>query len=116
MKYLLWFSVPFMGIYAKNYSQFKDKLLSKPEKNPNSKWFTLDPRFPEVREYLIGVYERCIKEFNLDGFKLDFIDCFQTNEETKDEFGNGRDYQSVPEAADRLMTDVITSCARLSRT
>jgi alpha-galactosidase len=108
MKYLLWFSVPFMGIYAKNYSQFKDKLLSKPEKNPNSKWFTLDPRFPEVREYLIGVYERCIKEFNLDGFKLDFIDCFQTNEETKDEFGNGRDYQSVPEAADRLMTDVIT--------
>jgi len=61
-----------------------------------------------VREYLIGVYERCINDFDLDGFKLDFIDCFGTVEETKDSFGEGRDYQSVPEAADRLMSDVIT--------
>ncbi|MBT7068603.1 MAG: alpha-galactosidase [Verrucomicrobia bacterium] len=108
MKYLLWFSVPFMGVNAKHYDRFKDKCLTRPENNPNQKWFTLDPRFPEVREYLIGVYERCINEFDLDGFKLDFIDCFGTNEETKDAFGDGRDYQSVPEAADRLMSDVIT--------
>jgi len=107
MKYLLWFSVPFMGVHAKHYEQFKDKFLTSPEKHPDREWFTLDPRFPEVREYLIGVYERCMNEFDLDGFKLDFIDCFQTNEETKDSFGDGRDYQSVPEAADRLMTDAI---------
>jgi alpha-galactosidase len=108
MKYLLWFSVPFMGVSANNYERFKDKFLTCPEKNPDKKWFTLDPRFPEVREYLIGVYERCINEFDLDGFKLDFIDCFVTDEETKDAFGAGRDYQSVPEAADRLMSDIIT--------
>ena len=107
MKYLLWFSVPFMGVNAKNYEHFKKKFLTSPEKNPDRKWFTLDPRFPDVREYLIGVYERCINEFDLDGFKLDFIDCFGTTEETKDSFGDGRDYQSVPEAADRLMSDVI---------
>jgi alpha-galactosidase len=68
----------------------------------------MDPRFPAVREYLIGVYERCLREFDLDGFKLDFIDSFGTVEDTKDSFGDGRDYQSVPEAADRLMSDVIT--------
>lgn len=113
MKYLLWFSVPFMGVNAKNYERFKTKFLTSPEKNPDRKWFTLDPRFPEVREYLIGVYERCIKEFDLDGFKLDFIDCFGTTEETKDSFGDGRDYQSVPEAADRLMSDVITRLKKI---
>jgi len=104
MKYLLWFSVPFVGVHTKAYTQFKDKFL-----NPNSKgeWFVLDPRFPEVREYLIGVYERSINEFDLDGFKLDFVDCFGTHEDTKDAFGDGRDYQSVPEAADRLMSDII---------
>jgi alpha-galactosidase len=109
MKYLLWFSVPFVGIHTKAYGRFKDKFLNPPMPGDAKvrEWFTLDPRFPDVREYLIGVYERCINEFDLDGFKLDFVDCFNTNESTKDAFGDGRDYQSVPEAADRLLTDVI---------
>lgn len=109
MKYLLWFSVPFVGIHTKAYERFKDKFLNPPmpEDAKKREWFTLDPRFPDVREYLIGVYERCINEFDLDGFKLDFVDCFGTHESTKDAFGDGRDYQSVPEAADRLLTDII---------
>lgn len=108
MKYLLWYSVPFVGIYTKAYERFKDKFLSPPKEGDNRKWYTLDPRFPDVREYLIDIYERAIKDYDLDGFKLDFVDCFNTHEDTKDEFGNGRDYQSVPEAADRLLTDVIS--------
>lgn len=109
MKYLLWFSVPFVGVHTRAYDRFKDKFLNPPQPDDPKKreWFVLDPRFSEVREYLIGVYERCITEFDLDGFKLDFVDCFTTNEATKDCFGGGRDYQSVPEAADRLLTDVI---------
>lgn len=106
MKYLLWFSVPFVGVHTKAYARFKDKFLD-PDPTGKRRWFILDPRFPDVRDYLIGVYERCIREFDLDGFKLDFVDCFGTREETKDAFGNGRDYDSVPEAADRLLTDVI---------
>ncbi len=109
MKYLLWFSVPFVGIHTKAFARFKDKFLNPPMPTDTKvrEWFTLDPRFPDVREYLIGVYERCIREFDLDGFKLDFVDCFGTHESTKDAFGDGRDYQSVPEAADRLLTDVM---------
>jgi len=109
MKYLLWFSVPFVGTHTKAYARFQNKFLTPPpaqDTNPHG-WFVLDPRFPDVREYLIGVYERCMREFDLDGFKLDFVDCFSTHEATKDAFGGGRDYQSVPEAADRLLTDVI---------
>jgi len=108
MKYLLWYSVPFVGVYTKAYERFKDKFLSPPKADDGRKWYTLDPRFPDVREYLIDIYERAIKDYDLDGFKLDFVDCFNTHEDTKDAFGDGRDYQSVPEAADRLLTDVIS--------
>lgn len=106
MKYLLWFSVPFVGVHTKAFATFKDKFLN-PDPTGKRQWFILDPRFPDVREYLIGVYERCIREFDLDGFKLDFVDCFTTHQETKDAFGAGRDYESVPEAADRLLTDIM---------
>lgn len=107
IKYLLWYSVPFVGIYTKAYERFKAKFLNPPQPEGKAKWFVLDPRFPDVREYLIGIYEHAIKKYDLDGFKLDFVDCFSTHEATKDAFGEGRDYQSVPEAADRLLTDVI---------
>ncbi len=106
MKYLLWFSVPFVGVHTKAYERFREKFLN-PDPTGKRQWFTLDPRFPDVREYLIGIYERCLREYDLDGFKLDFVDCFGTHEETKDAFGQGRDHESVPEAADRLLTDVM---------
>ncbi len=106
MKYLLWFSVPFVGVHAKAYDRFKDKFLN-PDPDGKRQWFVLDPRFPDVREYLIGAYERCLTEFDLDGFKLDFVDNFRVNEQTKDEFGSGRDYASVAHAADRLLTDIM---------
>lgn len=108
MKYLLWYSVPFVGIHTKAYDTFKDKFLDPQQPGGKDKqWFILDPRFPDVREYLINIYERALREYDLDGFKLDFVDCFTTREETKDAFGHGRDFESVPEAADRLLTDVI---------
>jgi alpha-galactosidase len=106
MKYLLWFSVPFVGIHSKAYGQFKDKFLN-PDPTGKAEWFVLDPRFPEVREYLIAIYERSLNDFDLDGFKLDFVDCFGANPKTKDIFGNGRDFESVAKAADQLMTDIM---------
>ena len=106
MKYLLWFSVPFVGVHSRAFARFQGKFLD-PDPEGKRQWFTLDPRFPDVREYLIGVYERCLSQFDLDGFKLDFIDSFGTREQTRDAFGDGRDHESVPEAADRLMTDIM---------
>ena len=71
-KYMVWFPVPFVGCIAKNdFARFKEKFLrSDPECG------VLDPRFPEVREYLTGLYERVVREWDLDGLKLDFIDSF----------------------------------------
>lgn len=67
-----------------------------------------DPRFPEVREYLIGIYENALRDWDIDGFKLDFVDSFNLSEEMRFTLGDGRDYDSVPEAVDRLLSDVMS--------
>ena len=102
LKYMLWLSVPFMGCEAKNYPRFKKMLLCDGDTG------VLDPRFPEVREYLISTYERAVGEWGFDGLKLDFIDSFGLPAEDpalKDNFA-GRDFRSVPEALNQLMKDV----------
>ena len=108
MKFILWFSVPFVGIYSKAYERFKDKML--PTGGHGSNTFVLDPRYPEVREYLIGIYKNAAVDWGLDGFKLDFIDSFHQCAEVKD----GMDYVSVYDAVDRLMKDVLATLKALN--
>ena len=105
MKYMLWYSVPFVGEHSQAYERFKGKFLC-----PSHGAFVLDPRFPEVREYLISTYETALREWNLDGFKLDFIDSFKVKGADPAIAQNyaGRDIKSVPEAVDRLMKDVLS--------
>ena len=62
-----------------------------------------------MREYLISTYEKALKEWNLDGFKLDFIDSFRikgTDLAIAENYA-GRDIKSVPEAVDVLMKGVL---------
>ncbi len=107
LKYLLWMHVPIMGSEAKNRARFEKMTL----KEGGS---ILDPRFPEVREYLISTCERVVGEWGFDGMKLDFIDEFQLSHPDpalKDNY-IGRDYKSLPQAVDRLMRDIL---ARLQK-
>ena len=106
MKYVVWYSLPFVGFKSKNYERFKGKYLYDNKRLGAS---ILDPRFPEVREFLINIYENAVKDWNLDGFKLDFIDNFRLPEIDPAIAENyaGRDIKSVPMAVDRLMTDII---------
>ncbi len=105
MKYMMWYSVPFVGIYSKAFEKFDGKYLYKKE---GGKVGVLDPRFPEVREHICSIYEKALREWNLDGFKLDFIDSFRI--EGKDpavaENYAGRDIKSVSEAVNLLMKEV----------
>ncbi len=104
MKYMLWYSVPFIGRNSKNYDRFKGKYLRE-RKDEN----ILDPRFPEVREFLYNTYETAMRDWNLDGFKLDFIDDFRVeNDPAVAENYAGRDIKSLPEAVDTLMTGIYT--------
>ena len=107
MKYLMWYGVSVMGFKSANYPRFADKCLYNIERNKTA---ILDPRFPEVRDFLIQKYETALKEWNLDGFKLDFIDIFKAEGVDPAIAQNyaGRDIKSIPMAVDRLLSDVIT--------
>jgi alpha-galactosidase len=106
MKFLLWYSVPFVGLHSRAWHRFSGMLLEEIERLGAG---VLDPRFPEVREFLIETYESALREWNLDGFKLDFVDSFGTSRETS----GGRDYDGVPEAVDRLLEDTIVRLRRI---
>lgn len=100
LKYYLWYSVPFVGKCSRAYERFKGKYFG------DGDTVVLDPRYPDVREYLITTYENAVKEWDLDGFKLDFIDSFSQPKKESPDAAEGRDYVSVPHAVDRLMTDI----------
>ena len=101
LKYILWFSIPFVGYKSKAWERFKNKIIYKIDRLNAG---VLDPRYPDVREYLISIYENALKNYNLDGFKLDFIDRFLIVDENN--ITDEMDYVCVQEAADKLMTDV----------
>ena len=102
MKYMLWYSVPFVGKNSKAFSQFEGKHLSWNEKLQTA---TLDPRYPEARQYLISIYEKALVEWDLDGFKLDFIDSFCATR-IAPPYQPGMDCRTVEEAVVKLMTGV----------
>lgn len=103
LKYLIWYSVPFVGPKSANYARFKGKYLSETRDHA-----TLDPRFPEVRAFLCETYERAMRTWGLDGLKLDFIDEFRFDgkDPALAEDYAGRDVKSLPEAVDRLMSEI----------
>lgn len=105
MKYLLWYSVPFVGYDSANFKRFEGKYLTDYRRGRAA---VLDPRFPEVRRFLSETYEKALREWNLDGFKLDFIDRFKLPEVDPAVAENyaGRDTKSVPEAAEKLLREV----------
>ena len=106
-KYMLWYSVPFIGEKSANFSRFRGKLF--PEENSCWGGWILDPRFPEVRDFLVNTYEKAVREWDLDGLKLDFIGRFKLKGEDpaiKDNYA-GRDIKSIPLAVERLLTDVM---------
>ncbi|WP_411032115.1 glycoside hydrolase family 36 protein [Spongiimicrobium sp. 3-5] len=105
MKVALWYSVPFCGKKSAAYERFKGKFLTE-----NHRWAPVfDPRYPEVREYLVNTYAHALRDWKLDGFKLDFIDDFKLYSDTPLSKEDGRDFASINAAVDRLLTDVMTA-------
>ena len=116
LKYMLWLSVPYVGDESIAWNRFKDKMLVVHGKKSPGRVGVVDPRFPDVREYLISTYERVVGDWGFDGVKLDFIDQFALrgpDSALKDGYA-GRDYRSVPEAVDRLMKDVLSRLKKIN--
>ena len=104
MKYMLWYAVAWIGDKSEAHARFKGKYLYHQDRIGAS---CIDPRFPEVREYLISTFERALREWDIDGVKLDFIDSIHVqggDPALKDGF-KGRDIKSVTVATERLISD-----------
>lgn len=105
MRYMLWFSVPFIGEKSRAFARFQGKFLYQ---RAGLGAYILDPRFPEVREFLAGTFEHAVRDWGLDGLKLDFIDNMAAPRPDPAEAENyaGRDIRSVPAAVHALMTEI----------
>lgn len=107
IRYMVWFAVPFVGHGNAAYPRFKGKFLRTIEPMRCS---VLDPRFPEVREYLVDLFARAQEEWGVDGFKFDYIGQFDLKGEedpAEAEDYAGRDFRSVPDAVDALMSRIV---------
>lgn len=109
MKYMMWYSVPFVGIHSRAYERFKGMYLS----DRKNGIFVLDPRYPEVRDYLCKTYEDAVKNWGLDGLKLDFIDSFSLTEQSS--APNERmDYESLEDAICALLAEIKERLVKLN--
>ena len=105
MKVMVWFSVPFVGkwdpvqpgVENKVYQRFKGMFLNESEHT-----FNFDPRYKEVRDYLVETYVTQVKKWGIDGVKLDFIDSF-THTDLSLKPDDRRDIKSLEEAVNTLM-------------
>lgn len=109
MKYLIWFSVPYVGIHSEMWQLFHNKLIAI---NHEQKTGILDIRYPDVRAYLKNIYVNAVKEWDLDGLKLDFIDEFYERPDTPKANPN-MDYTCLQEALDQLLSETTAELKNL---
>ncbi len=100
MKYIMWYSVPFVGKNSAAYKKFDGKFL----KICEDRWAILDPRCKSVRDYLADIYESAVREWDIDGLKLDFIDSFELPD--KDLRTQDMDIISIEDALCALLDEV----------
>jgi alpha-galactosidase len=111
MRLLLWYSMPLVGEKSRTYPEFRGKYLR--YWDGQGAW-VLDPRYPEVRRHLIDTCRAAMLDWGVDGFKLDFLGFFVATDSTELTATAGRDYGSVNEAADRLLTDLMAELRELN--
>jgi alpha-galactosidase len=110
MKLLLWYAVPLVGEKSKVYQLFEGKYL----RYWNGQGaYELDPRYPEVRQHIIDTYRTALLDWDVDGVKFDFMGRFVANDATVLEAIDGRDFASVDEATDRMMTDIMVELRKI---
>lgn len=100
MRVMVWFSLPFAGEKSRNFERFQGKYLCHNSHNQAS---VLDPRYPEVREFLVDTYVNFIQRYEIDGFKFDFIDEFRFADEVIP-FGVGMDCACVEDGVAKLVS------------
>ncbi len=96
-RYVLWLAPPLIGVHSKAWERFKDRTLGFADGEVTA---VLDPRYPEVREHLLECCIRPVRDWGVDGLKIDFIDSWARDHVPT---GPGADCSSVDEGVERLL-------------
>lgn len=111
MKVVLWIATPFIGCESKDFKLFEGKLLGK--KDGSDKVFVADPRFSEVRKWYVSLFCDRMKRWNLDGFKIDFINHFELTYESSKEYDK-MDIPVLGEAVTALLCEISASLKQIN--
>jgi alpha-galactosidase len=111
MKLMVWFAVPFIGVDSPLFERFEGKYVYVQRGIMNEG--TLDPRYPEVREFIIGNYKRFLTEYGIDGFKFDFIDSFGGWGDEPKYDPEKMDCETVSGAVNLLMTEIVEELGKI---
>jgi len=110
VKILMWFAVPFVGFDSPEYVRLKDKIAF------DNKPFgagVLDIRYPAMRKHILGILERYVRKYGIDGLKLDFIDAFNMEAEHLPPFNDEMDVKTLDLAAVLLMDEIYARMTAL---
>ena len=99
----LWYSIPFVGGNPVVLKKFEGKYI---RYRAPRQMYVLDPRYPEVRKYLVSTYANFLKEWQIDGYWFDFLKGFYPKEGAVIDEDKGRDFVSIDLAVDTLYADM----------
>lgn len=91
LRTLIWFGYPLMGTGAMNFERYRGSCLG--DKIDHKGTLTLDPRKEASFELVSNRMCRALRDWNVDGFKIDFIQSFAIH---------GAPYADVLNFEDRL--------------
>ena len=101
----LWYSIPFIGGNPVILKKFEGKYI---RYRAPRQMYVLDPRYSDVRKYLVSTYANFLSTWNFDGYWFDFLKGFYPNEGAVIDPDKGRDFVSIDLAVDTLYSDMKT--------
>ncbi|TDW94130.1 alpha-galactosidase [Kribbella pratensis] len=106
-QYVLWIAPPLIGVHSKAWDKLKDRTLGFADGEVTA---VLDPRYPEVREHLLECCVRPVRDWGIDGLKIDFIDSWARSSVPP---APGGDCSSVDEGVERFLQAVTDELRKL---
>jgi len=99
----LWYSIPFIGGNPVVLKKFEGKYI---RYRAPRQMYVLDPRYSDVRKYLVSTYANFLTTWNFDGYWFDFLKGFYPKEGAIIDQDKGRDFVSIDLAVDTLYSDM----------
>lgn len=99
----LWYSYPFIGGNPVVLKKFDGKYI---RYRAPRQMYVLDPRYADVRKYLVSTYANFLNAWQFDGYWFDFLKGFYPKEGAIIDEDKGRDFVSIDLAVDTLYADM----------